>query len=103
MRFADRITFVHITESVYDTTTGNYTDGKTTRKIVPCHIAKMGMERRTELFGNIDRQITQVTMRRPYNYPYTQVEYKGKLYETVGNSNYNKSALFVEGDLIGTI
>lgn len=101
MRFNNRITLVTETDSYYDADKGERVPGKITSKEVPCHMSRLGLERRQELFGNVDKVITRAIIRRPIPIQISYVLHKGIKYNLASKSSYRKTALFIEGDLIG--
>lgn len=101
MRFNNRITFVHIAESKYDTETGNYKESEPVRTIMSCNLQQVGIQKRAEVFGDINKALTMAILRRPYNKPFTHVEYRGHKFQVIQSSTFRKTALYIEGDLIG--
>ncbi len=97
MRFADRITFINVTESYYDPITGKHVKGEPIKTTLPCKLSRLGIERTNELFGQIDRVITVARLQRPY---YGKIDYiliDEQKYEVKRQSDYRKGVFYLEG------
>lgn len=106
MRFADRITFVNVTESYYDPITGKHVKGEIVKTELPCNQSTLGIQRTNELFGQIDRVITVARLQRPYHgkidYVYlnedpAQKDEEKQKYEVKRQSDYRKGVFYLEG------
>lgn len=102
MRFNKRVTFVSETDGYYDPEQGEYVDGETVKKTLPCNVSRLGVERTNQIFGQIDRVITVIRLQRPYlkNFEYLYLGDKDKeTYKPKRQSDYRKGVFYVEGEL----
>lgn len=99
MRFADRITFVNVTDSYYDPIEGEYTDGQEIKTKKPCHLSALGVTRTNELFGEVDKQITVARLQHPYSgkIDYVHLNDSEQKYNVKRQSNYRKGVFYLEG------
>ena len=101
MRFDKRVTFVNIEESYYDPELGEYVDGEIIKDVVPCNLSPMKLDRKKELFGEIDTLVTVVRLQKPYNKPFDHIEINNKKVNLKHRSDYRKGVFYVEGDFNG--
>lgn len=98
MRFSDRITFVAIPESYYDPDKGEYVEGEPIKKMKPCKLSGLGIDRTQQLFGNVDKHITVARLLHPYFDDFDHVYIDGKEYQVKRQSDYRKGVFYLEGD-----
>ena len=106
MRFNNRITFVHETESRYDPDLGEYVEGEVIKTTKPCNLSTMGTDRTNELFGQIDVVITVARLQNPYHEKFDYVFLNENLeqpddekqkYYVKRQSDYRKGVFYLEG------
>ena len=98
MRFSDRVTFVTMEQDYYDPETGEYVTSDPKKVTKPCKLSALGFDRRKELYGELDVNVTVCRLQRPYEQTFDFVEVKGKKYDVTKQSNYRKGVLMLEGD-----
>lgn len=98
MRFSDRITFVTISESVYDPSTGDYIESQPIYDTVPCKLSPIKIDRKKELFGELDTRITVARLQRPYTDEFDHIEINNKKMKLKHRSDYRKGVFYLEGD-----
>lgn len=98
MRFDKRVSFVTDGGTYYDPDKGEYVEGAKTRDIVPCNISALKVDRKKELFGEIDTNIQVIRLQRPYNDDFDYIELNGKKQNIKHQSNYRKGVFYLESD-----
>lgn len=98
MRFNKRITLVEEQDKRYDPVKGEYVQGDPIETVLPANVTALSMERRNELFGNINVNIIVARTRRVDNTTIDYVLFNGDRYALKGRSDYRKGVLFLEGD-----
>jgi len=100
LRFNKRITLVKEQGKYYDPNKGEMVENPPDKTTLPCNINNLGIDRKKELFGEIDANIVVARLIRPYN---DHIDYAliGKdKYQIKSQSNYRKGVLFMEGDSV---
>lgn len=97
MRFNNRITFV-TQESYYDPSIGEYVDTEPIKETKPCKLSSLGLNRRKELFGELNEHITVARLQHPYKATFDYVELDNQRYRLKEISDYRKGVLFLVGD-----
>lgn len=100
MNFSDRITFVKMSDSYYDTDLGEYVESGKVEVVKPCHLSTMGLERVTAIFGSVNRHITVARLQNPYEQPFDYVKVDNRPYQVERQSNYRKGVLFLGGGAV---
>lgn len=100
MRFNKRITLVKEQGKHYDPDKGEMVESPPTKTTLPCNINNLGIDRKKELFGEIDTNIITARLMRPYNKPFDYVMINEQKYRLKTQSDYRKSVLFLEGDFV---
>lgn len=98
MRFSDRVTIVSVIGGGYNPDAGFHDESETVKHTLPCKLSAMGLNRRKELFGELDEGVTIARLQRPHKGNVDYVEVDGKRYEVTQQSNYRKGVLFLVGD-----
>ncbi len=101
MRFDKRITFVTDGESRYDPVVGDWVEGEKVKKTVPCNFSPMKIDRKKELFGEIDTQIEVVRLQKPYNATFDYIEINGIKQNIMHRSDFRKGVFYLESDVVG--
>lgn len=97
MRFSDRITFVTKGDSYYDPDENGYVEGKPIKKTKPCKLSSLGIERKQELFGSLDKRVTVARLQRPFLDGFDHVLIDEKEYQVSARSDYRKGVFYLEG------
>lgn len=100
MRTNNRITLVEKQGEWYNPETGNREEMPPKKTTIPATLSNLSIQKRNELFGNINVNIISAITRRPVTIPYDYVEINGKRYNFKAESNYRKGILYLEGDSI---
>lgn len=98
MRYDKRIMLVEEQGTRYNPDTGKEEQLDPIKTTLPANIGNLGLERRNELFGNIDVNIIVVRTQRPVTTEATYVLIDDSRYEIKAQSNYRRGVLFLEGD-----
>ena len=98
MRYADRLTFVKKTESYYDPAQGEYVEGEEVRTVKPCKLSPMKIDRKRELFGDVDTRITVARLQQPYAQSFDHIEINNKIMQLKHRSDYRRGVFYLEGD-----
>ena len=94
MRYAERITFFSESQGAYNPDTGKREPVVTEADALPCKITSLGIDRRRELFGDIDREIIVARLQQPYNSPVTFARANGKKYRVNQKINHDPRMVF---------
>ncbi len=98
MRFNKRLTFVTDGESHYDPTVGDWIEGEKSYDTVPCNLSSLKVDRKKELFGEIDTNIQVVRLQHPFNKDFNYIEIEGKKQVIKHRSDYRKGVFYLERD-----
>lgn len=98
MRFDKRITFVTDGESHYDPSVGDWVEGKKEYDTVPCNMSSLRVDRKKELFGEIDTNIQVVRLQHPYKKPFDYIEIDSEKQTIRHRSDYRKGVFYLERD-----
>lgn len=97
MRFNKRITFVKETEAYYDPDLGEYVEGEPVKDTVPCNLSPMKVDRKKELFGELDIVVVVARLQRPYTKEFDYIEISERKVEMLHRSDYRKGVFYLEG------
>ena len=97
MRFSRRITLVTEQDSRYDPKTGRVIKPEPEKTVIPAKITPLKAERKAELFGNINANITMAITRFPIKKEFDYVLIGDKKYNVKARSDYRKGVLYLEG------
>lgn len=96
MRFNKRITLVKRQGNYYDPEKGENVELPPKKSVVPCNVTSLGIERKKELFGDIDVNILVVRLQRPHKNSIDYVMYNDKKHTIKSRSDYKKGVLYIE-------
>lgn len=98
MRFNRRITFITQAEDFYNPHTGEYVVSEPIKVTKACNLSALGINRRKELFGDIQEEVLVARLQQPYTHTFAYVEVGKKRYKVTQQSNYRKGVLFLGRD-----
>ena len=94
MRYADRVTFYRESEGRYDPELSQYVEGRSDFDTLPCNVSNLGIDRRKELFGRVDRSMIVVRLQRSYDREWDYAEVNGRRYEQVSKHPFRTETAF---------
>lgn len=98
MRFDKRVTLIGESSEKFDPTTGNMVVVPGEETTIPCNASDLGVNRTTELFGKMDKQVTVVRLQRPYQRFVKGARLNGVDYNVIKIvGSRSKTSLYIEG------
>lgn len=85
MRYSDRIILAKETDKKYDPIQGKFIEGTPIRTTYACSLTSMGVDRKKELFGAIDKDVKRVIVRNLYDYDFDYAEINENRYEILSS------------------
>lgn len=99
MRYNDRITLVVEKDGGYDPETGKNKEPEVEEVELPCNLSELGIERTSELFGQIDSTIVVARLQRPFRKYVSYAKIEGIKYKIKRQSNYRRGVFYLEGEI----
>lgn len=100
MRFSDRIILVEEQGEKYNPVTGKVEKQDPIKTTIVAKLTPLDLQRKVELFGNVDVNIITAITRTPIKQEFDYVLIDDKKYNVKARSEYRKGVLFLEGDNI---
>lgn len=98
MNTKSRIVFVkRLSKRLYDPLKGEYQPSETVRKVLPCDVSDLGLERQIQAFGNYRDDRKVIHLLRPYREAFDYVEYNGQTYKVL-TKRLGSSVLYIQHD-----
>lgn len=95
------MTFVTMGESYYDPDMGEYVEGELKYDTVPCNLSPIRLDRKKELFGEIDTEITVARLQLPYLKEFDYVTINERKRSIKHRSDFRKGVFYLEGNVYG--